>query len=206
MIYNTGHSFTKLIEPPTQEEIMDCAEFFALSKEEVLAHPKCTPALARIINEFPWTGRHSVVQVRPQDFRVSAPEVLGGHWHLDNMVMLNDGRKRIASSADEFKLMVISFGEVVETEFIRTPLDLPNVYKNECTLPELLFDRLGQEQFEIHSPLPNQMVEYTSKDMHRIGLNPKLGNCRLMIVAFECDSYMGGGIVLPSINEKNMIK
>jgi hypothetical protein len=202
VIYNTGQRYGKLIEPPTQEEIYNMPEYFALSREEIYAHDGCPSFLKRILDQFPWDGRNNVLQVRPQDFRKAKPALLGDHWHIDIMVRLNDGHVRVAKSLDEFHLMVCSWGDVVETEFIATPLDLPDL--NDPSISHMdFFHEVNRRQFEIRAPKPGQLVEYTSKDIHRMGPNIKLGNLRLMIVAFDTDSVGGSGLILPSIRDKD---
>lgn len=203
MIYNTGVKFGKSIFPPTQEEIYRMPEYFALSREEILAHHTCPEFLKRIIGEFPWDGRKTVLQVRPQDFRKGKPELLGDHWHVDVMVRLRDGTMRNAKNLDEFHLMVCSWGNVVETEFIGTPLDLPDLGAPHANHGEF-FAQVNRMNFEVVAPKPTQLVEYTSRDIHRMGRNVRYGAMRLMIVAFDTDGVDGGGMVLPSIHNKEL--
>lgn len=102
---------------------------------------------------------------------------------------------------EDFRLLVVSFGGVVGTDFIKTPLDLPDLGLPGANYGQFFTD-VGQMQFEIEQAQPNQLAEYSSKDIHRMGQKWTLGRFRLMIVAFESDEVIGDGIVLPSLREK----
>lgn len=200
MIYNTGHRFTKLLTSVEQEQIYECPEYFAMSRDEIIKSG-CPEFLKRTINEFPWANRPNVIQVRPQDFRRSKPAALGDGWHIDDNVRLKDGKVRVAKSLEDFRLLVVSFGGVVQTDFIATPLEMPDISIPGTHYGEF-FSKLANHKFEIHQAAPNQLAEYTSKDIHRMGQSYNLGRLRLMIVAFESDEVVGDGIVLPSIKER----
>lgn len=203
MIYNQTFHPSKFIEPPTQEEIYRLPEYFAMSLDEVVAHDQCPSFLKRILFEFPWDGRPSVLQIRPQDFRQKKPDLLGDHWHTDVMVRLNDGRVRVAKSSYEFHLMVCSWGDVTETEFISTPMDMPDMFDPGVDFsPMQLLTTAQSIQHTIWRASPGQLVEYTSRDLHRMSPDIRLGRLRLMIVAFNCDHVPANGIVIPSIAEK----
>lgn len=204
--YNSGWRPTKRIEGPTQEQIFTMPEYFALSRAEIYADPKCPDFLKRLLDEFPWDGRHNVIQVRPQDFRKGVPRVLGEGWHTDIMVCLPD-RHRVCEAVQEFHLMVASWGNVVGTEFMARPFRARDIFdgqKPEFTPGEL--HELAKNQEASGAPSfisgDGQLVEYTSADLHRVARNPKPGRLRLMIVAFDCNSVPGGGLILPSISEK----
>lgn len=202
MLFNTGYKKSKFIREPDQDEIYEMPEYFAMSKEEISNHPTCTPALRRIIGDFPWISRKTVLQVRPQDFRKAKPELLGDHWHVDVNVRLKDEKVRVAKSMDDFRLLVVSFGDVCGTEFIATQMELEDI-----TLPHFdhgkFFDEVNRMKFDIFRAEQGQVIEYTSRDMHRMSPNFRIGRLRLMIVAFECDEVEADGWVLPSIMEKD---
>lgn len=201
MIYNTTHKFTKMMTARSQEEIYNCPEYFAMSRDEIV-NSGCPAFLKDTLDEFPWNDRPNVIQVRPQDFRLGKPSLLGDHWHVDVNVRLKDGTVRAAQDMLDFRLLVVSFGNIVETEFIKTPMDLPDLCTAGISHPEV-FGRVSTMSMEIEAPLPNQMGEYTSLDIHRMGKNHKVGRLRLMIVAFESSTVPSGGWALPSIREKD---
>lgn len=201
MIYNTTHKFTKtFIDLPSQEDIFNMPEYFAMSRDEVVKSG-CPDFLKVLLNQFPWLDRPNVLQIRPQDFRLAKPMLLGDCWHIDVNVRLKDGKIRGAKSMEDFRLLVVSFGGVVGTDFIKTPLDLPDLGLPGANYGQFFTD-VGQMQFEIEQAQPNQLAEYSSKDIHRMGQKWTLGRFRLMIVAFESDEVIGDGIVLPSLREK----
>ncbi len=189
--------------PPTQAEIYGCPEYFGLSRDEITSHESCPSFLRRILAAFPWDGRQSVVQVRPQDFRKAAPEALGRHWHTDINVLLNDGQRRIASSSSELHLMVCSWGGVVGTEFMTTPLTLPDVLNPASNFSPMDLHNAANAVTEPgYVSTDGELVEYTSLDIHRMGPSPTLGTLRLMIVAFDSDQIAGGGKILPSLSSR----
>jgi hypothetical protein len=205
MIYNNGVKFGKIIEEPSQGEIYSCPEYFAMSREEIEADEGCPPFLRRILGEFPFDGRPNVVQVRPQDFRSGYPILIGDHWHTDVLVRLNDKRVRVAKHAHEFHLMVASWGNVVETEFMTEPTDMPDLFTDKAFGPVQLLSWARLYTGKTQCAEPGQLVEYTSTDIHRVpGNSANIGRCRLLIIAFDCDEYMAGGKKLQSIAEKDL--
>lgn len=202
VIYNSGFRFDKFIAPPSQDEIHNCPEYFAFSKEEIYDHKDAPEFLKRIIREFPWDGRKSVLQVRPQDWRKTRPVMLGDGWHIDDCVRLKDGKVRVCKNFDDFKLMTVSFGNVCETDFMSTILDLPDLSMPGTNYAEF-FAHVATLKTTSLRPAPNQLAIYTSKDIHKVGSLHHLGKLRLMIVAFESDVVDGEGLCLPSIKERD---
>jgi hypothetical protein len=92
-----------------------------MSQEEVAKDPSCPEHLKRILAAMPWRGGPNFVQIRPQDFRGRAIPVLGQAWHVDVNTPLDNGRMNWAKDLEEFRSMVVSFGDVVETEFAVGP-------------------------------------------------------------------------------------
>jgi hypothetical protein len=205
MLYNTGFKSCKVIKGPTQEQIYKMPEFFAMSRNEICNNAKCPDVLKEILDQYPWDGRDNVIQVRTQDFRVKRPPALGGHWHTDVMVLLNDGISRIAKSSDELHLMVCSWGGVVGTDFLTTPMEMGDVFTkaDNFTVGNIMLNANAGPQDHYQSK-DGELIEYTSLDIHRMGTTPNLGKFRLMIVAFDCSTISPGGIVLPSIEEREV--
>jgi hypothetical protein len=204
MLYNTTYKFTKIIEPPSQEDIYNCPHYFAMSYDQVKV-AGAPQFLMSILDQFPFDGRKNILQIRPQDFRLENTPIDGRHWHTDYNVRLLD-KKVYANNHDDFHLMVISWGAGCSTEFITTPMDLPNNLelkesKEKWDLwDQSLSERLSQP-FDRQSAPKNQMVEYTARDLHRAdGIMHSTG-LRLMIVAFDCDDIDGNVRVLPSIRD-----
>ena len=210
MLYNTGHKFTMTIDPPSQEDIYNCKYYFALNYNQVKKSgaPKF---LMDLLDQFPFDGRNNFLQIRPQDFRKGMPyNVDGTHWHTDYGVRLVDENgnqiKAYAKNHDEFHVMTISWGYGTLTDFIKTPMDLPdNLEYNDSKdrwefWNNSLLNRL-KEPFEyITSPM-NQMSEYTSRDLHRNDGIIHSNGFRLVIIATDCDHIEGNTRIWPSIRE-----
>lgn len=203
MLYNASHKFTKHLLPLSQEQIFYCPEYFGMTVDEVCEHPTCPGFLKETLREFPWSGRCNSLQIRPQDFRYRMPVLLGNGWHVDCNVRLKDGKIRTARHIDDWKIMGVSFGDVVQTIFIETVLDLP-----ELSVPQqddhgkFFFEILPAQKFTYHAPAECQLAEYTTRDIHSIGKNFNMGRMRLLILGVESDDYAGGGMQLPSIWER----
>jgi hypothetical protein len=204
MLYNTTHQFTKIIAPPSQEDIYNCPHYFGMSYEQV-KQSGAPQFLLSLLDQFPFDGRKNILQIRPQDFRTDSPSIDGRHWHSDYNVRLLD-KKIYANSHDDFHLMVISWGAGCCTEFIDTPMELPNNLdlkdsKEGWELWDSSLKTKLEDPHTVVSAAKNQMVEYTSRDLHRAGSTAYSQGYRLMIVAFDCDSIDGNVRVLPSIKE-----
>lgn len=209
MLYNTTHKFTKYIEPPSQEDIYNCPHYFAMSYQQVKASG-APEFLIKLLDQFPFDGRKNILQIRPQDFRSNNIPIDGRHWHTDYNVRLLDHNgdqfKVYAKSHDDFHLMVISWGAGCGTEFIDTAMELPDnlnaIYSQDDweKWNNALSDELKRPYTIITAP-KNQMVEYTSRDLHRADGIMHSNGLRLMIVAFDCDDIDGTVRVLPSIKD-----
>lgn len=203
MIYNVSHKVSKTIEPPSQEDIYNCPYYFAMSYDQVKKSgaPKF---LMDLLDQFPWDGRKNILQIRPQDFRDGNSPIDGTFWHCDDSVRLLDpmGNQYNAWAKDEFDwhLMVISWGAGCKTQFITTPIELTGSIKDQAGSTIQLHKRLEQP-YELMTAEKNQMIEYTSRDVHRAdGIYHSTG-FRLMIVAFDCTDIDGNVRILPSIRE-----
>lgn len=211
MLYNTTHKFTKIIEPPSQEDIYNCPHYFAMSYDQV-KQAGAPEFLMKLLDQFPFDGRNNILQIRPQDFRSGIAPIDGRHWHTDYNVRLIDSQgtqfKVYANGHDDFHLMVISWGAGCSTEFITTPFELPDNLQNIFTQKSweswnnALTERLDQP-YEVISAPKNQMVEYTTRDLHRADGIVHSSGFRLMIVAFDCDNVDGVVRILPSIREQD---
>jgi hypothetical protein len=208
MFYNITHKLTKIISPPSQEDIYNCPHYFAMSYDQV-KKSGAPEFLIKLLDQFPFDGRKNILQIRPQDFRSGVAPIDGRHWHTDYNVRLlidNKQTKVYANSHEDFHLMVISWGAGCSTEFITTPMDLPDNLKNKDSDADWNFwnnslnEKLAQPYSYIVAP-KNQMMEYTTRDLHRAdGVMHSIG-LRLMIVAFDCDSIDGQVRILPSIKD-----
>ena len=199
MLFNSTHKFTSILQPLTQEEIYNTPEFFGMSYAQIHDSGRCPPWLRRTLLDFPWdASRPNVIQVRPHDFRQGRPFILGDGAHVDANVRLNDGVERTARDMFDWRLMTVSFGDCVQTEFMveRFEGDLSPTSDHGA-----FFSRLPYATYR--APAPNQLAEYTSRDVHRAGRVRGPGTFRLMIVAFESSDITAGGIVLPSIRERD---
>jgi hypothetical protein len=161
--------------------------------------------LINLLDQFPFDGRKNVLQIRPQDFRSGNAGIDGRHWHTDYNVRLLD-KKVYANSHDDFHLMVISWGAGCLTEFIDTPMELPNNLeakdtKEKWDLWDNALNKRLLEPYDIVKAQRNQMAEYTARDLHRADGVMHSKGLRLMIVAFDCDDIDGNVRILPSIKE-----
>lgn len=208
MLYNITHKLTKIISPPSVEEIYNCPHYFAMSYDQV-KKSGAPNFLMKLLDQFPFDGRKNILQIRPQDFRNGVAPIDGRHWHTDYNVrlLINDNQTKVyANNHDDFHLMVISWGAGCSTEFITTPMDLPDNLKNKDSDADWNFwnNSLNQklaEPYTYSTATKNQMVEYTTRDLHRAdGIMHSVG-LRLMIVAFDCDSIDGQIRILPSIRD-----
>lgn len=211
MLYNTTHKFTKIILPPSQEDIYNCPHYFAMSYDQV-KKAGAPQFLIKLLDQFPFDGRKNILQIRPQDFRSGNAPIDGRHWHTDYNVRLLDVQgnqfKVYADGHNDFHLMVISWGGGCGTEFITTAFDLPDNLANKDSQEawenwnQQLQSRLKQHHDVISAP-KNQMVEYTTRDFHRADGVCHSAGLRLMIVAFDCNNIDGVERVLPSIKEQD---
>lgn len=209
MLYNTTHKLTKIIEPPSQEDIYNCPHYFAMSYDQV-KKSNAPQFLIALLDQFPFDGRKNILQIRPQDFRSGNAPIDGRHWHTDYNVRLLDTNgnqyKVYADGHNDFHLMVISWGAGCSTEFITTPFELPDNLANKDTQVDWenwnnqLQNKLKQPYNVISAP-KNQMVEYTTLDFHRADGIMHSNGLRLMIVAFDCNQIDGTVRVLPSIKD-----
>jgi hypothetical protein len=204
MLYNTTHQFTKIIEPPAEEDIYNCPHYFGMSYDQVKASG-APRFLINLLDQFPFDGRKNILQIRPQDFRMENANIDGKHWHTDYNVRLLD-KKIYANNLDDFHLMVISWGAGCCTSFIDTPMELPNNLETKDTKEgwELWNNALNkklEKPYNIITAPKNQMVEYTARDLHKADGIMHSQGLRLMIVAFDCDDINGNIRILPSIKE-----
>lgn len=209
MLYNTTHKLTKIINPPSQEDIYNCPHYFAMSYDQV-KNSGAPEFLINLLDQFPFDGRKNVLQIRPQDFRAGNTTIDGRHWHTDYNVRLldvnGDQTKVYADDHDDFHLMVISWGAGCSTEFIETAFELPDNLEKKNTKEDWeAWDAALKAKLELpHDVIgapKNQIMEYTSRDLHRAdGICHSVG-LRLMIVAFDCNNIEGQTRILPSIRE-----
>lgn len=199
MIYNNGHRFVKNMPAISQADIWNVPEFFACSYEEIVHHPQCTIALKILLDHFPWSGRNNVIQVKPQNWVLGRPDILGDGWHMDVNVRLADGVERSAKSMDDWRLMICSWGGVVGTDFMVDQFHGP-----DATPPHdygIFFENMNRAHPypRFITAQPEELWEYSSRDIHRVSLNANTGRVRLMIVAFECDETPAKGMVFPAL-------
>lgn len=208
MLYNTTHRLTKIIDPPSQEDIYNCPHYFAMSFDQV-KDSNAPQFLLQLLDQFPFDGRRNILQIRPQDFRAGNTPIDGRHWHTDyNVRILDQGQQKkvYAESHDDFHLMVISWGAGCSTEFVQTPMELPDNLAHKDTKEDwekwdTSLNAALQQRYEVISAPKNQMMEYTSRDLHRADGIMHAPGLRLMIVAFDCNSIDGTVRVLPSIRD-----
>lgn len=203
MLYNTTHKLGAFIEGPTQEEIYNCPHYFAMSLQQI-RDAKAPTWLLKVLDQFPFDGRNSIIQVRPQNFRNENIKIDGSHWHSDyNQRLIDkDGNeyKVYPTRHDDFHVMTVAWGAGPQTEFITTPMELPNNLEDWQAWRDALDLRLSQPYESMKCP-KGQMIEYTSYDLHRAdGILHSTGY-RLIIIAFDNDKIEGNVRINPSFNQ-----
>ena len=203
MLYNTTHKLGDFIEGPTQEEIYNCPHYFAMSLNQI-KESHAPSWLLKVLDQFPFDGRNNIIQVRPQDFREKNVKIDGSHWHCDyNQRLIDkDGKeyKVYPSRHDDFHIMTVSWGAGPMTEFIETPLDLPNNLDDWPAWKRNLDERL-KEPYQSSLCPKGQMIEYTSYDIHRADGRLHSNGLRLIIIAFDNDNIKGNVRINPSFNQ-----
>jgi hypothetical protein len=185
MIFNDTFRMGATLPPLSQEEILNTPEFYCMSLVEILDSGKCPSHLGNRLRLMPWTGRPNFIQVRIQDM-TQTPR--GSYFHVDVNTILANGIHHCAKSFNEFRSMTVSFGDVVEAEFIKEPFEM------DLTMAQAVSGAYQLPALETVSAKPNQIVTYSSRDFHRCGLtyrNP--GNVRLIIVSVELDDSLPEG-------------
>lgn len=203
MIFNNRYNLANIFWPVEQEEIFNCPDFYAMSHEDIIKNKDCPKFLKRILEGFPWSGRPNFVQVRPQDFRAGKPYVLGDGWHCDISTNLANGRVHSPKNLDEFRMLTVSFGDVAETEIIKGPLEINDVSPYDF---QAFYNKVSSMQFETITAKPDQLIDYSSTDIHRINPAYRLGKMRLIIVAAECDERIEkeGCRIIPSLRDRSI--
>jgi hypothetical protein len=210
MLYNTGHKFIKIIDPPSQEDIYNCPYYLAMSYEQI-KQSGAPQFLIKILNEFPFSGRKNFLQIRPQDFRTNElPYNFDGtHWHTDYNVRLLRYDKQVkfyAKNHQDFRIMSMSFGAGPSTQFITTPMELPNNLETQDSKEKWdIWDKSVKSRLEqgydSKTSAKNQLSEYTTLDLHRCDGSIYSNGLRLVIVAIENDDIDGNVRILPTIRD-----
>lgn len=198
MLFNSTYKLGKLLPDISQDEILNTPSFYYLSLEQITKHQDCPKHLKTVLNAMDWVGRPNFIQVRVQDCRMKIPQIRGSFWHLDLDTHLANGRIHLAKSLDEFRSMTASFGGVVEAEFIKDPIELD--IKNPYNHSEVC-SAVHKANPKTVSALTRQLATYTSRDIHRAGVNYRKYALRLIIVSVECDEPLedGAGFTIPAI-------
>lgn len=203
MLYNMTHRLSKTIAPPSQEDIYNCPHYFSMSYEQV-KKSGAPSFLIGLLDQFPFDGRKSILQIRPQDFRTQNTKVDGDFWHADDNVRLLDetGVQRDIYAKDQYDwhLMTISWGAGCQTEFMTTPLEMCSSVLDMRTWSSQLSHHITQPHDSITAP-KDQMMEYTSLDIHRADGKWHEEGLRLFIVAFDCSNLENHERILPSIRQ-----
>jgi len=212
LLYNGTHKLTKVIAPPSQEDIYNCPHYFGMSYEQVKwsGPPRF---LINLLDQFPFDGRKNVLRICPQDFRQGIATIDGTYWHVDHSVRLlrlnQTEWKAYAKTPDEFHLMLISWGAGCKTEFLDSPMELPakiveDRYRSDWKVA--LEKRLSEDPPKIVTVEKNQLVEYTSRDIHREDGVVHSTGLRLMVAALDCDDIQGNVRIFASIKELDVAR
>lgn len=200
MLFNSTHAFGNIVSDLSQDEILNTPEYFAISREGILNDKRCPEHLKKVLAEMPWKDRRSCVQVKPQDWRWGRPDVLGCHWHVDVNVQLHDGKNRTADHWNDWRLFLVSFGGVAGTDFINVQTDV-DVDENQIGQFTKALATVQPAMSYMRAP-DHHVMEYTSRDIHRLSPIVNRKAARLLIVAFESDQDLADGVVMPSIRDR----
>lgn len=199
MLFNATHKLSKYIAPPSQDDIYNCPHYFGMSLEQVKR--TCPQFLKDLLDQFPWDGRKTHLQIRPQDFRHGNPPQRGAFWHLDDnaeMIRPNGSTyDKYAKDINDWHLMSITWGAGSKTEFCDLPLDLPyTTCANEGNVIKAL-----PATYPIMAAEHDYLYEYTSRDLHRGDGKCHKQGLRLFIVAFDSSDFENNERILPSIRQ-----
>lgn len=184
---NEHHRFTTRLGPVPSEDIARCPYINTGEDPRELVDRIDIPESIRLaIAQMPW--RHdryanAWAYVRPQLCKVKGPDDRSGSFlHVD----VDSIYRAVAPSWDPnlWRVMIVSFGDIAETEFVSHPFDIQVDDRPRLTDYVNLAEQANRLTQATHSPAPGQVTEYTIRDFHRAGPIRRDG-WRLAIVSFE---------------------
>lgn len=185
---NQSHRFTKQFEDIPQEDIARCPLLEGgHSPAEILARADVSESIKNVVRELPYSGdrAYTWLYIRPQQCTISGPDHRSGaFFHVD----VDAVYRCVAPDWEDFRVMIVSFGNVAETQFISDPLEL-EVTKLPQVSDYVNFSGIVNNGYpwKLESPKPCQVAQYTIKDFHRAGPIRRNG-WRLAIVVFETNA------------------
>ncbi len=184
---NETYRFTKQFEPISQEDIARTPSVTpGDSLAVVLAKPTMPESVRSVIRDLPYCNDrlNTWIFVRPQYVDATQPDArIGAFYHLDVDVIY----RCVSKDWDDFKNMVVSFGDIAETEFISEPTEIevhgpPTPADYVSVLPQI-----SHRTWPTERPAPGQVAEYTVRDFHRAGPIRKSG-WRLVIIVVQTNA------------------
>ncbi len=187
---NHTHRFGDFMGTLPQELIasMKHMRLEGVSPDEVLRNPVIPRAVQNVVMRMPWGwgGDRAFrwLYIRPQHVVQGQPDRRSGSfWHVD----VDAVYRSVAPDWDDFRAMAVSFGDIAETEFIKTPFNITVDGPPKSADYVHLLPQLEGKTFETHAPEPGQVAHYTVRDFHRAGPVRNTG-WRLIILAFETNA------------------
>lgn len=190
---HTHHFGEKLGELP--QEVIEAAarspvpwKVEGWKPSEVLEAPFVPRAIKNKVAQLPWgwggKREHRWLYIRPQLVKMGEPDRRSGSfWHVDVDAVF----RSVAPDWDDFRAMAVSFGNIAETEFIKTPFDITVDGPPKSADYVHLLPQIEGKAFTTHTPQPGQIAHYTVRDFHRAG-PPRQSGWRLIILAFETNA------------------
>ncbi len=182
---NHTHRFTKQFQDISQEDIASCPALEAVSPADALASG-VAESIKQVIRELPYTGERAYtwMYIRPQLCSLTEPDRRAGtFYHLD----VDAPFRSVAPDWDNFRTMVVSFGDVSETQFITDPISFESGPPRITDYVNLSGLVNNGHPWNTASPRPCQVAEYTTRDFHRAGPIRRSG-WRLVMIIIETDA------------------
>lgn len=184
---NETHRFTKQFPPISEEDIRATPGIpTGESPETILARNDIPESVRSVIRDLPYANDrvYTWIYVRPQYVDKDKPDTrTGSFYHLDVDAIY----RCVASSWEDFKELIVSFGDVSETAFISEPADIEVTGPPKSEDYVSLLPQVSPREWPTESPAPGQVAEYTIRDFHMAGPIRKTG-WRLVIVVFQTNT------------------
>lgn len=183
--FNGHHRFTKQFDDVPQHDIAACPLIESgESPDSILARADVPDSIKLVVRDMPYGAfKNTWLYVRPQRCVIGQPDARSGSFfHVD----VDSVYRCVAPSWDpkDWRVMIVSFGDVAETEFIAEPIDIELTRAPRITDYVEMSAVLSSKRWQTESPLPGQVTEYSILDVHRAG-PIRRSAWRLAIVCFE---------------------
>lgn len=186
--FNNTFRFTEQLDDISQEDIARTPPVgWGESPENILLMPNMPESVKAVIGALPYPTDRKYIwcYVRPQWCELGkTDERTGSFFHCDVDAIY----RCVAPDWYDFKELLVSFGNISETEYITDSLNIevnPVPQSSDYVTLSPYFNN-GQE-WKTASQKNGQVVEYTMRDVHRAGPIRRTG-WRLVIVCFATNA------------------